>query len=414
MTRWLKCIVPVLLVLCLAAGCIPADKTFSDFLPHSETSTPAPTAAPAETPEPTQQPAETPVTVLPTPTPESPAAATPEPNAGEGEDTPQTSPDPQEETGVVFVSAALEAGVRQYLNKADGDPVSEEELSGITRIVFDCRTAETEAESETAAENTVAAQSPTYSEALDDLKLFPQLKVLELYGLYRAELAPVYELELEELTLYDCGLRDCQSLGNMQTLKRLCVANNMLTDLFGLENLPLEELDASGNRLTSMPVCPSTLVKLNLRSNRLRSVQKQEGSQLVWLDLTDNFLAALDNLPLDTLTELYVANNGVLSIEPIRKSILTILDISDNPIDTLYGIRDSAELERLYIADTTSTGIYSLRKLMKLQYVYMDEEQSTMPVCAQLKEREVTLEVKSDATTAPADAAEEPAQEAES
>ncbi len=404
MARWLKCIIPVLLILCLSAGCIPADMTFRDFIPQDTTESPLPASTPIGMPEPTLQPVvsptQTPVTVLPTPEPENTPAATPEANGVE-EGVPQTPPDSQEESGVVFLSAALEAGVRQYLNKADGEPISEEELSEIARIVIDAREAETAAEYGEENENTVVAQLPACAEVLSDLSLFPNLKALELYGLYRAELAPVYELELEELTLYDCGLRDCKGLENMHTLKRLCVANNVLTELDGLESLTLEELDASENRLTSMPEC-ATLVKLNLAGNRLRSIQKKtDMQQLAWLDVSDNFLAAFDNLPLDALSELYARNNGIVSIEPIRSSSLTILDICGNPIDTLYGIRDVKDLERLYIAGTTSTGIYSLRRLEKLQYVYMDEEQITMPVCAQLTARNVTLEVKSDAPEEP-------------
>nr|WP_271587249.1 hypothetical protein [Bradyrhizobium sp. CCBAU 53415] len=75
-------------------------------------------------------------------------------------------------------------------------------------------------------------------------------------------------------------------------MRRLNVDNNQLASL--PERLPatLQELDASGNRLTHLPGLPAGLQRLNVEHNPLTDLPEPLPAELEWLSASHNRLTS--------------------------------------------------------------------------------------------------------------------------
>ena len=130
----------------------------------------------------------------------------------------------------------------------------------------------------------------------------------------------------------------------------------------GLTSLPempdqLQELDVSGNQLTSLPEnLPAQLQKLKVSRNRLTSLPKNLPDQLQELDVSSNRLTSLpENLP-DQLQKLYVINNQLASLPENLPASLQQLHVSKNRLISLPE-NLPASLQQLHVSNNRLTSL---------------------------------------------------------
>ena len=174
-------------------------------------------------------------------------------------------------------------------------------------------------------------------------------------------------------------------------LRALRVDNNRLQALRSLSGLDgLKELDASANRLESMPdSLPASLTHLHLGDNRIAEVPDRSmsnGSNVLVLDLSRNRLTAVPHSlrHLKMLQTLDLSHNAVDRLE--GASILGLgqlwrLQLRNNRI-TSVGVGLLSELKALQILDLSSNALSSIERgsfdaCRKLQAIRLDANSLT-------------------------------------
>lgn len=152
-----------------------------------------------------------------------------------------------------------------------------------------------------------------------------------------------------------------QNLNYMANLRRLCLIDNLIEKIEGLEAWKLlEELSLEKNKITKIEKVNHLqyLKKLDLGSNKIKKIENLEGlDNLTQLSLEDNEIDRLSCLDtLYNLMELYIGNNWFTNLKQVvvlkKLPKLIILDISGNEM-----WRD--EYYRVYI-------IFHLKKRLKV------------------------------------------------
>ncbi len=118
-------------------------------------------------------------------------------------------------------------------------------------------------------------------------------------------------------------------------MRRLNVDNNQLASL--PERLPatLQELDASGNRLTRLPGLPAGLQRLNVEYNQLTDLPEPLPAELEWLSASHNRLTSLPETVPPQLIWLGASNNQLTNMP---ETLLTQLsrdssvNLENNPL----------------------------------------------------------------------------------
>lgn len=186
---------------------------------------------------------------------------------------------------------------------------------------------------------------------------FPALKSLHLStnkiveGCFGAKGLP----KLEKLDLAHNALAKLEFQGNFSTLQSLNLADNQLHILLDAWKLMpfLRQLDLSNNQIEHLPVSLGTCVWLKtLLLNKNKLILKgryfSTFQRLEELHLADNALNKVPDLP-STLRKLNLAHNQITQIPAALFQIpnLRQLDLSHNPLGSLKGLEQAAQLSQL-------------------------------------------------------------------
>ncbi len=125
----------------------------------------------------------------------------------------------------------------------------------------------------------------------------------------------------------------------------LDISNNGISDLTGIRYFKLlNNLNCSNNNLTSLPVLPNGLTKLDCSDNQFTSINNLNSS-LNNLNINNTGITNMPNLPIG-LDTLYCSYNQITSFNTLPNN-LKFLDITSNPL-TCYPILPNS-IQDLYL-----------------------------------------------------------------
>ena len=217
----------------------------------------------------------------------------------------------------------LESAIREELSLPDEIPLTQQEMSRLTRL----EAGENEIKDLTGLEHaTNLKRIAVHQNDISDLKLLAdltQLERLSLWGNPISDLSPIADLvQLERLDLGGCQVSDITPLANLTQLTYLTLHYNFrIIDIRPLTNLTqLTELRLSRNRIVDIsPLANLTqLTKLQLSHNRIVDV------------------SPLANLT--QLTDLTLANNGITDFRPLFGLHLKSVDIDIHKLQELAAV----------------------------------------------------------------------------
>jgi len=181
--------------------------------------------------------------------------------------------------------------------------------------------------------------------------------VLDLSGQQLEGLGVGFELKqtLVEIDLTHCGLKRIQNLGNLPSLRRLILRQNLVERIEGLEGLvSLEHLDLYDNQIKiieNIPHLPSLIV-LDLSFNEIREIPHGQ----------------LTHAHLPGLHELYFVNNKIRQIQNIEELItLHTLELGSNRIRVIENLGSLTALEALWLGKNKITVLQGLEALTNLR-----------------------------------------------
>jgi protein phosphatase 1 regulatory subunit 7 len=135
------------------------------------------------------------------------------------------------------------------------------------------------------------------------------------YELLQDEFSP----EEEEIDLINLRLKQSSFLSIFKNLTRVCLRQNLITEITGLEELILlQDIDLYDNRIDNIKglLTLKKLVKLDLSFNKIRKIEGLEGlAELKDLFLVSNKIGKIENL--ETLTSLTMLELGANRIRVI-------------------------------------------------------------------------------------------------
>lgn len=219
---------------------------------------------------------------------------------------------PEEEKGIVWADAGLEAAVRKYLNRPAGE-IFKEDIEKIEHITY------------VGADITVGSQINMTDSAMDffikestvpdltDLSLFTGLKGLELINRQIEDLSVLETLpELKYLCLRHNYIEDISPLSNMQSLLILDASDNLISNLAPLSGLPeLRTLKLADNIISDVsPLAALPSLMMTDLSNNIIS----DASPLA--SLQPGAMALLDGNPIEDYSMLGRYGYYAQSTEP--------------------------------------------------------------------------------------------------
>lgn len=161
--------------------------------------------------------------------------------------------------------------------------------------------------------------------------------------------------DTEEIELLHLKIRSIAALGfeNFPKVKTVCLRQNLVTSLEGLEDLPetLEELDLYDNRISHV-------------GSHLKHFKN-----ITSLDLSFNKIRHLKNFEhLKDLEKLYICQNKISKIENLADfSKLTYLELGANRIRKIEGLEKLVNLEQLWLGKNKIAKLEGLETLTKLR-----------------------------------------------
>lgn len=238
----------------------------------------------------------------------------------------------QDATGVSFSDAEFERLLTQALGKAEGDPITTQELAGIHALgvygnVLVVNTLEAPAFFQEGSFTALPdlALFPALTELavwyqpmdnLEDLRPLTGLTVLSVASLPISDLDPLSGMAgLTELTVRDAQVADVSALSGLTELTSLSMWNNQLSSLAGLEHLQKLTFFAAWNNhindigpLGQLP----ELVTLDLYRNQVSDVSPlADSTSLRCLSVSENPIHDVSSLSkLKRLINLYITFDG--------------------------------------------------------------------------------------------------------
>ena len=186
---------------------------------------------------------------------------------------------------------------------------------------------------------------------------------------------------LRRLHLYETDISSID-LSRFSRLERAFLNDNNLTsvDATGLDSI--QRLWLRGNRITritGLQDIGDTVISLNLRTNRLSSIDLSGLTSLRQLYLSDNQLAAVDLSPVTQLGILWL-DNGSTSVgstpDPAYQNritnlgqlprFLTDLRLTGNPLAAPVSVASRTGLRKLYVSDGQISGLSQVAGLTGL------------------------------------------------
>lgn len=144
-----------------------------------------------------------------------------------------------------------------------------------------------------------------------------------------------FEAALIRLNLDSGPLDDYVPTRNIDTLNRLELFNEGITDLTGLEDF------------TAMQF-------LNFDNNPITSVDLSNLTNLITINFDDNNLTSLDVSKNTRLTIIKARNNSITSLDVSNNPDLGYIEVTNNPIGTL-DVSSNPLIRRLFLANTSLT-----------------------------------------------------------
>ncbi|MDH5765345.1 MAG: leucine-rich repeat domain-containing protein, partial [Gammaproteobacteria bacterium] len=219
---------------------------------------------------------------------------------------------------------------------------------------------------------------------------------------------------LIDLDLSDTGVSEIYGIELYTTLKNLNLANNSLTTINQLSNMPLSQLDISNNHITDISLLLNSingLRSINLSGNKsiptyqissflnqnynlthigLNNTTYNEGIPLLnhpmiivpyklyELDLGNNKINNIWNVDkYPTLKSLKIANNLIDDISPLSFTNLSLmeLDISGNNVSDISALFGYKQLRKLNLSHNNFSEDYPMQDL--LRHIITDNQQLT-------------------------------------
>ncbi|RUP44130.1 protein phosphatase 1 regulatory subunit 7 [Jimgerdemannia flammicorona] len=154
----------------------------------------------------------------------------------------------------------------------------------------------------------------------------------------------------QELELVHCRLKDLASLGlsRFKNLQKLCVRQNLITHIDGLDTL-------------------SQLKELDMYDNKISHVRNLGGmTVLEYLDLSFNKIKTIAHLDhLTTLTNLFFVSNKISRIDGLETlTLITNLELGANRIRVIEGLDTLVNLEQLWLGKNKITKLEANNNLL--------------------------------------------------
>lgn len=152
---------------------------------------------------------------------------------------------------------------------------------------------------------------------------------------------------------------------------RVDLSDMAMSELTGLENFPIEELNLSGNKLTGFNAEKFTALRqLDLSDNLLTSVDLSAAKELTDVDLSHNRLSGsigYSQIPYNNLTRVNVSDNPELVFSPYLMDKLTYLDMSYTGATSLSGTASLGNVKTLKLNGSQISGSLSLSGAKSLE-----------------------------------------------
>ncbi|WP_196892588.1 T9SS type A sorting domain-containing protein [Aureivirga marina] len=154
------------------------------------------------------------------------------------------------------------------------------------------------------------------------------------------------------LSLKNLGITSFNEIHFFSSVKYLNLSGNFLTAINVSNNQTLESLNISDNNLSNLDVTQNqNLVGLILKNNNLQSINTTQNPNLISLNLNGNNFQDIDVASNDELLWLHLKNNQFKNIDLERNSDLIMVDLSSNPLDYIY-INNENPLQFLNVQNT--------------------------------------------------------------
>ena len=191
---------------------------------------------------------------------------------------------------------------------------------------------------------------------LDALSNKNELERLFLSNNSGLELSTLKNDNLEQLTVNNTNIRDLSAVSNLPKLKKIVANDNKITTLSHLKNAKvLESVEVNNNKIDSLDFENSTITSLEIKNNKLEEINNiNKLSALENLDASGNKITEFPSNKQDKLINLTVNNNVIRSMENINNlTALKYLTMSNNYVSTLALKEKNKTLEYLDISHNT-------------------------------------------------------------
>ena len=191
---------------------------------------------------------------------------------------------------------------------------------------------------------------------LDALSNKNELERLFLSNNSRLELSTLKNDNLEQLTVNNTNIRDLSAVSNLPKLKKIVANDNKITTLSHLKNAKvLESVEVNNNKIDSLDFENSTITSLEIKNNKLEEINNiNKLSALENLDASGNKITDFPSNKQNKLINLTVNNNVIRSMENINNlTALKYLTMSNNYVSTLALKEKNKTLEYLDISHNT-------------------------------------------------------------
>ena len=191
---------------------------------------------------------------------------------------------------------------------------------------------------------------------LDALSNKNELERLFLSNNSGLELSTLKNDNLEQLTVNNTNIRDLSVVSNLPKLKKIVANDNKITTLSHLKNAKvLESVEVNNNKIDSLDFENSTITSLEIKNNKLEDINNvHKLSALENLDASGNKITDFPSNKQNKLINLTVNNNVIRAMENINNlTALKYLTMSNNYVSTLALKEKNKTLKYLDISHNT-------------------------------------------------------------
>ena len=275
-------------------------------------------------------------------------------------------------TGQITDPNLLQA-IRAALSKGSGDPITDDEMLGLTSLDAHSLGITSIAGLQYATNLT---HLELYNNAIADLTPLQNLTNLTYLDLSNNQIGSAADLtgltNLTWLSLIGNQISDVSPLSTMTKMKYLWLSENTISDISALSAMDdLEVVDLYTNNLQDISVLSdkTKLTSVSVRDNNINNISAVSGlTNLLILDAAQNSISDISALAgLTKLTMLYLYTNQIQDISPLAGlTNLYYLDLYHNNITDISVLAGLTNLQTLYINENAIRDISPLAGLANL------------------------------------------------